>query len=125
HPHRRLRRAPPVTTTVASSTGTTPPSEAQARLLDQVPDRLLIGGGWVPGHGAEPIEVLDPAAGATLKTIANATPADAVAALDAAVAAADEWAATSPRARGEILRRAFELLQERREEVALLITLEM
>jgi succinate-semialdehyde dehydrogenase / glutarate-semialdehyde dehydrogenase len=112
-----------MTTSIDSSTPTR--SEAATRLLEQVPDRLLIGGQWVPGRGAGAIDVLDPATGATLKTIANADAADAVAALDAAVAAADDWAATAPRARGEILRRAFELLQERREELALLITLEM
>jgi succinate-semialdehyde dehydrogenase / glutarate-semialdehyde dehydrogenase len=112
-----------MTTSIDSSTPTR--SEAATRLLEQVPDRLLIGGQWVPGRGAGAIDVLDPATGATLKTIANADAADAAAALDAAVAAADDWAATAPRARGEILRRAFELLQERREELALLITLEM
>jgi succinate-semialdehyde dehydrogenase/glutarate-semialdehyde dehydrogenase len=103
----------------------TVPSEATARLLDRVPDRLLVGGAWLPGHGPAPIDVLDPATGDVLRTVANADPADATAALDAAVAAGPGWAATAPRTRGEVLRRAFELLQERREEVALLITLEM
>jgi succinate-semialdehyde dehydrogenase/glutarate-semialdehyde dehydrogenase len=57
--------------------------------------------------------------------MATATPEDAMRALDAAVAAADAWAATAPRVRAEILRRAFDLLQERRDDFALLMTLEM
>ena len=60
-----------------------------------------------------------------IKRIANAGPADGIRALDAAVEAADAWAATPPRVRGEILRRAFDLLQEREEDFALLMTLEM
>jgi succinate-semialdehyde dehydrogenase/glutarate-semialdehyde dehydrogenase len=100
-------------------------AEREAELLEKVPDGLLIGGAWVPGSAEKPVEVIDPSTGAVIKTIANATPADGMRALDAAVAAADSWAATAPRERGELLRRAFDLLQERREEFALLMTLEM
>ncbi|MGA1835668.1 NAD-dependent succinate-semialdehyde dehydrogenase [Herbiconiux sp. 11R-BC] len=98
---------------------------SESELLATVPDRLFIGGEWVSGSGGGSIDVRDPATGAVLKTIADATPADGLAALDAAVAAADSWAATAPRQRGEILRGAFDLLQERRDDVALLMTLEM
>jgi succinate-semialdehyde dehydrogenase/glutarate-semialdehyde dehydrogenase len=100
-------------------------AEREAELLEKVPDGLLIGGAWLPGSAAKPLQVIDPSTGAVIKTIANATPADGMRALDAAVAAADSWAATAPRERGELLRRAFDLLQERREEFALLMTLEM
>ncbi|GAA1449498.1 NAD-dependent succinate-semialdehyde dehydrogenase [Leifsonia poae] len=93
-------------------------------LLEQVPDRLFIGGDWVEGSAGR-FDVTDPATGRTIKTIADASVDDGRRALDAAVAAADDWAATAPRARGEILRRAFDLLQERRDEFALLMTLEM
>ncbi|MEO7015926.1 MAG: NAD-dependent succinate-semialdehyde dehydrogenase [Leifsonia sp.] len=93
-------------------------------LLAKVPDRLFIGGEWVPGSAGQ-LSVSDPATGRVIKTIADASVEDGAAALDAAVAAADDWAATPPRHRGEILRRAFDLLQERREEFALLMTLEM
>ena len=61
----------------------------------------------------------------TIKEIADASAADGIRALDAAVAAQDAWAATAPRQRGELLRRAFDLLQERKEDFALLMTLEM
>jgi NAD-dependent aldehyde dehydrogenases len=100
-------------------------AERETELLEKVPDGLLIGGAWAPGSATQPIEVRDPSTGAVIKTIANATPADGIRALDAAVAAADTWAATAPRERGELLRRAFDLLQQRRDEFALLMTIEM
>ena len=93
-------------------------------LLEKVPDGLFIGGRWVPGASGT-FDVTDPATGATIKSIADASAEDGAAALDAAVAAADAWQSTAPRQRGEILRRAFDLLQERKDEFALLMTLEM
>ena len=99
-------------------------AEREADLLARVPDRLYIDGSWQPGTG-EPIIVTDPATGRELKRIANAGVADGGRALDAAVAAGPAWAATAPRVRAEILRRAFDLLQERREDFALLMTIEM
>ena len=99
-------------------------AEREADLLARVPDRLYIDGSWQPGTG-EPIIVTDPATGRQLKRIANAGVADGGRALDAAVAAGPAWAATAPRVRAEILRRAFDLLQERREDFALLMTIEM
>ncbi len=96
----------------------------EAALLERVPSGLYIGGSWQPGAGAQ-IAVTDPATGEVIKHIANADAADGLRALDAAVAAQDAWAATAPRARGEILRRAFDLLQERKDDFALLMTLEM
>ena len=62
---------------------------------------------------------------ARLTSIASATVEDGAAALDAAVAAQADWAATAPRARAELLRSAFELLTERADELAMLMTLEM
>jgi len=93
-------------------------------LLERVPDGLYIGGEWTAGS-AGTFPVFDPATGDRIKEIADASPEDGIRALDAAVAAADDWAATPARQRGEILRRAFDLLQERRDEFALLMTLEM
>ena len=100
-------------------------STRESDLLASVPDGLLIGGRWRPASSAATLTVDDPSTGATIKTIADAAPDDGMAALDAAVAAGAEWAATPARVRGEILRRTFDLLQERREDVALLMTLEM
>ncbi|MET0272691.1 MAG: NAD-dependent succinate-semialdehyde dehydrogenase [Phenylobacterium sp.] len=84
---------------------------------------LWIGGEWLPGSG-ERIPVTDPSTGQVITTIANGNAKDAIAAVDAAAAAAADWAATAPRKRGEILRRAFELMTERAEELAKLISLE-
>jgi succinate-semialdehyde dehydrogenase/glutarate-semialdehyde dehydrogenase len=100
-------------------------TESETALLAGVPGRLLIGGTWVDSSSGATLDVRDPATGAVLKSIADATPEDGIRALDAAVAVADEWAATAPRVRGEILRGAFDLLQERKADVALLMTLEM
>ncbi|MEI5584752.1 MULTISPECIES: NAD-dependent succinate-semialdehyde dehydrogenase [unclassified Agromyces] len=97
----------------------------ESALLDRVADGLFIGGEWVEAEGGRTFEVRDPATGEVIKAIADASPADGIRALDAAVAAQDAWAATAPRERGEILRRAFDRLMERREEFALLMTLEM
>jgi succinate-semialdehyde dehydrogenase/glutarate-semialdehyde dehydrogenase len=100
-------------------------TDNEKALLDRVPDGLFIGGQWVAGSAQSPLDVRDPSTGNVIKSIANATAEDGIRALDAAVDAADDWAATPPRARGEILRRAFDLLQQRRDDFALLMTLEM
>lgn len=97
----------------------------ESDLLDSVPDGLLIGGAWRPAAAGATLTVEDPATGKTIKSIADAGAEDGMAALDAAVDAAAAWAATPARTRGEILRRAFDLLQERSEDFALLMTLEM
>lgn len=99
------------------------PDTAEAELLAKVPTGLFIGGEW--RQTEKTIDVFDPSTGDVLASIADASAADATAALDAAVAVQDEWAATAPRTRSDILRRAFDLLQERRNEFALLMTLEM
>ena len=97
----------------------------ESALLDRVADGLYIGGEWVEAEGGKTFEVRDPSTGEVIKTIADASAADGIRALDAAVAAQDAWASTAPRERGEILRRAFDRLIERREDFALLMTLEM
>ena len=98
---------------------------SEAQLLAAVPKQLLIGGQWVDSTSGRSIDVHDPSTGTVIATIADASPADGLLALDAASAAQREWGATAPRERGEILRSAFDLLQERADEFALLMTLEM
>jgi succinate-semialdehyde dehydrogenase/glutarate-semialdehyde dehydrogenase len=95
------------------------------RVLDAVPRQLLVAGRWRDATGGATMPVEDPATGETLTQVADATPADGVAALDAAVAAQAEWAATPAQQRSEILQRAFALMQERADDLALLMTLEM
>ena len=97
----------------------------EAEVLESVPKQLLIGGEWRDAGEGGTLAVEDPATGEALTEVADARPDDAKAALDAAVAAQAEWAEHPPRERGEILRRAFESLSERKEELGLLMTLEM
>src|SRR5437763_3233683 len=98
---------------------------AEQSVVESVRPQLFIGGEWRDASGGATLPVEDPATGETLVEIADATVEDAKAALDAAVGAQDEWAATAPRERGEILRRAYEKLVERADDLALLMTLEM
>src|SRR5659263_307039 len=103
-------------------------TEQQARerkVLDAVPRGLYIDGSWRDASGGRELTVEDPATQESLCRVADASAADAAAALDAAASAQDGWAATPARERGEILRRAFEMLIERTEDLALLMTLEM
>jgi succinate-semialdehyde dehydrogenase/glutarate-semialdehyde dehydrogenase len=97
-----------------------------ATLLQEltVPTGLLIGGRWRPAADGAEIEVSDPSDGSIVATVASATVEDGLAAVDAAHAAAGSWAATAPRIRGEVLRRAFELMRERSEHLAELIVRE-
>src|SRR5215213_8005148 len=85
---------------------------------------LYIGAKWVPASDGGRFDVLDPATGRTIASVANGTEEDAIAAVDAAEQAAEDWAARSPRERAEILRRAWELMTARLEELARLVTLE-
>ncbi|MCQ9334446.1 NAD-dependent succinate-semialdehyde dehydrogenase [Corynebacterium phoceense] len=96
-----------------------------SELLAKVPTGLLINGEWRDAASGETFEVENPATGETLATLASASSDDAMAALDAACAVKDEWARTSPRERSNILRRAFDLVTERKDEFAALMTLEM
>jgi succinate-semialdehyde dehydrogenase / glutarate-semialdehyde dehydrogenase len=94
------------------------------RILEQVPKQLYIGGEWRDGAKGT-LSVEDPATGEALCDVADASTDDAKAALDAAVDAGPEWSQVPPRDRGEILRRAFETIIARADELALLMTLEM
>ncbi len=100
------------------------PDPEQA-VLDAVPTGLFVGGTWRPAASGATLAVDDPATGKTLVEVANASPDDGRAALDAAVAAQPGFAALPPRERGEILRRAYELIMSRVDDLALLMTLEM
>jgi succinate-semialdehyde dehydrogenase/glutarate-semialdehyde dehydrogenase len=99
-------------------------SEEQKVIAD-VPKGLWIGGEWRDAAGGATLEVEDPATGEALCEVADASVEDARSALDAASAAQAEWAAHPPRERGEILRRAYEALMSRVDDLALLMTLEM
>jgi succinate-semialdehyde dehydrogenase / glutarate-semialdehyde dehydrogenase len=97
----------------------------EAEVLSAVPKELFIAGTWRPAESGARLAVEDPATGETLCEIADAGEADALAALSAAADAQAEWAVHPPRERGEILRRAFEEIAERTDELAMLMSLEM
>jgi succinate-semialdehyde dehydrogenase/glutarate-semialdehyde dehydrogenase len=99
------------------------PSQEQ-QVVDQVPKQLYIAGEWRDGAKGT-LSVEDPSTEEPLCDVADASVDDAKAALDAAVDAGPEFAAMAPRERGEILRRAFEMITARKDELALLMTLEM
>jgi len=100
-------------------------AEREAEVLAGVPGGLLIGGTWRGSSDGTTFDVRDPSTNEVVTTVASATPRDGIAALDAACTAGPAWAATPARERAEILRRAFDLLQDRAEDVALLMTIEM
>ena len=88
------------------------------------PNQLFIGGKFVAASDGGTFEVTNPATERSLGAVANGTVEDADAAVSAAAAALPAWAALAPRARGEILRRAFELISAQQEPLARLITRE-
>ena len=95
-------------------------------VLDAVPKQLYVGGAWRDGAGGETLDVEDPATGETIAAVADGTPQDA---LDALAAAHDAWYGgwrdSAPRERSDILRRAYEAIMARADDLALLMTLEM
>ncbi|MBE2317120.1 NAD-dependent succinate-semialdehyde dehydrogenase [Solirubrobacter sp. CPCC 204708] len=93
--------------------------------VDAVPTGLFIGGEWRDASGGATLDVEDPSTGSSIAAVADATPDDAKAALDACCAVQEEWAAHPPRERGEILRRAFEAMTANADDLALVMTLEM
>jgi succinate-semialdehyde dehydrogenase / glutarate-semialdehyde dehydrogenase len=97
----------------------------EQQALDSIPTQLYIGGQWVDGSEGESIAVEDPSTQETLIEVASGNADDAVKALEAASNTQKEWQNTPPFERGEILRRAYEAMKERADELALLMTLEM
>ncbi|WP_309115883.1 NAD-dependent succinate-semialdehyde dehydrogenase [Saccharothrix sp.] len=90
-----------------------------------VPKQLFIGGTWVDAVDGATMPVDDPATGEVVCHVADGGTKDAQLAVEAAVRVQDEWAATAPRARSEILRRAYDIIVARTDELALLMTTEM
>jgi succinate-semialdehyde dehydrogenase / glutarate-semialdehyde dehydrogenase len=92
--------------------------------MADAPTDLFVGGKWVPAAAGDRFDVYDPATGSVIASVADGRVPDALAAVDAAEAAAAGWAAAAPRERAEVLRRAFELMTARGDELARLISLE-
>jgi succinate-semialdehyde dehydrogenase / glutarate-semialdehyde dehydrogenase len=94
-------------------------------LINRVPQQIFLSGQWRDAADGSRFGVQDPGNEQQLCEVADAQDADVREAIEAAVAAQDEWAATAPRERGEILRRAWQFMTDRAEDLALLMTLEM
>ncbi len=93
-------------------------------LTDPRVAQLFLGGQWTPASDGATFDVTDPATGELILAVSSGSQDDARRAVDLAEAARESWAATAPRARAEILRRAFELMNEHRDELATLIVRE-
>ncbi len=96
-----------------------------ADLIGALPTGLYIDGEWAPAADGATFDVENPATGEVIATVAKGGQADATAAIESAAAHQKDWAATPPRERSEILRRAYELLLERQDDLALIMTTEM
>src|SRR5436305_14472339 len=94
------------------------------KYLANVPTYLYIGGQWRAAADKDRFDVIDPATEDKIASVASAGPADAKRAVDAAGEAFPGWSARKPRERGEILRKAFELILQQSERFARLMTLE-
>jgi succinate-semialdehyde dehydrogenase/glutarate-semialdehyde dehydrogenase len=94
-------------------------------VIERVEHRLYIAGEWRGASDGGTLNVEDPATGEALCEVADATREDADAALQAAHDTFETWRDSAPRERSDILRRAFDLMTERTDELALLMTLEM
>ena len=110
---------------MSTQTARTASADVQDAVVRDVPKQLYVGGRWVDATDGATFDVLDPATGDVLCAVADASPDDGRAALDAAVSAQASFAATTPRERADMLTAAFELLHERIDDLALLMTLEM
>src|SRR4051794_11788999 len=100
-------------------------TQEEQSVVAGVPKQLYIDGKWRDGAEGGTIEVEDPATEEVIAEVADGNRDDAKAALASAAEHQAEWQHTPPRERGEILRRAFEAMTERADELALLMTLEM
>lgn len=94
-----------------------------ADLLAKIPTGALIGENFEPG-GEGSFPVYDPADGSVLVEVADVSDEQAARTVAIAYEAQKKWAATAPRVRGEVLRKAYELMVERKDEIALLMSLE-
>jgi succinate-semialdehyde dehydrogenase/glutarate-semialdehyde dehydrogenase len=100
-------------------------TDRERAVVEAVPTGLYVGGRWRESSSGTTFSVDDPSTGQPLCEVADGTPEDGMEALAAAAGAQAAWAAQPPRERGEILRRAYETLVRRADDLALLMTLEM
>jgi succinate-semialdehyde dehydrogenase/glutarate-semialdehyde dehydrogenase len=100
-------------------------ASAEQAVLDGIKTQLYIGGQWRDAGEGGTIPVEDPATGETIAEVPDATAQDADAALGAAHETFQEFRNHPPRERADILRRAYDMIVERIDDLALLMTMEM
>ncbi|MEW1936849.1 NAD-dependent succinate-semialdehyde dehydrogenase [Dietzia maris] len=100
-------------------------TRSAADIISALGTGIHVDGAWHDAASGATFDVVNPATGEAIATIADGGAGDAAAAIEAAGRAQPSWAAVPARERAEILRRAYELLVERADEVALLMTTEM
>ena len=93
--------------------------------IAKVSTNLLIDGEWTEAASGARFDVINPATEEVIASVANGGPEDARRAIETAGRVQKEWAKTAPRERSEILRRAFDLIMARQDELALIMTTEM
>ncbi|MBX8783103.1 NAD-dependent succinate-semialdehyde dehydrogenase [Ochrobactrum sp. GRS2] len=86
--------------------------------------QLLINGEWRNAQSRRTIDVFNPATGEVIGKVAHAEKVDLDAALDAAAKGFKIWSASSPFDRSKFMRRAADLLRERADAIAPILTLE-
>lgn len=94
-------------------------------IIDKLNTGLFIDGQWRDAEGGKTLEVRNPATDELITTVADGSATDAEEAIKVAGDTQASWAATPPRERSEILRRTFELLTERADDIAAVMTAEM
>ncbi|MBM6622794.1 NAD-dependent succinate-semialdehyde dehydrogenase [Micrococcaceae bacterium RIT802] len=110
---------------MTTETSTPRTSDAARAAVEAISTGLYIDGSWVESSSGERFDVVNPATEEVIATVANGNAEDARRAIEAAGAAQKDWARTAPRERSEILRRAYDLIMARQEELALVMTSEM
>ena len=118
-------QTPSKTSTAAAAAAPSARAARVRELIAAIRTDLLIDGEWTPAASGKTFQVLNPATGEAIATVADGGPEDAERAIAAAGRAQKAWARTAPRERSEILRRAFELVMERQDDLALVMTTEM
>ncbi len=78
---------------------------------------LFIGGRWRPASDGATFPIIDPSTEQTIAEVSSATVDDVLDAVEVAHVAGLEWASRAPRERAEILRKSWELLTSRKDEI--------
>jgi len=94
------------------------PGQAGAPLSFKTRYDNFINGQFVPPVGGQYFDVITPISGRVFTQAARSTEADIERALDAAHAAKDQWAATSPTERSNILLKIADRIEQNAEKLA-------